>query len=369
MPETAAWQQIYSPCNLVQPAFDPQWLKERQAKMFKYIAVLSLFLAVYASPTDKVIKNRGSPNRIPSEYLVTVRPNMYRGQSLKHRMDLFVQNLGSLSHQISILNRYDFTKLSVLRIKAESLSPLMNFYSLPGVTSIEANLYEKAIDQDCQEQETISGLWGLARIAKREESNDNTYSFQEGDGEGGYVYVVDSGIRVTHTDFGDRAIHGYTSPSISEGDDDLNGHGTHCAGTVMGTTYGVAKYAGAIAVKTLDRYGMSSISMTIGGLEWIQEDFAQRNQAADGNLPAVVSMSLRFSPSDAMDGVLQELFDAGLITTASAGNQASSSCNQSPATNHLLEPRPQSLSWLRMSAMNLLPSPAMVLVLISLLRA
>lgn len=252
-----------------------------------------------------------------------------RGQSLKQRIDSFQQKMALYSQDIEVVARYDFIKFSVLHIKSQSESLVAGLNSFPEVSTVEANLQEQAIEQNCVNSNPGDGLWGLIRISKRQESSSTTYSYQANDGAGGIVYVVDSGIRTTHNDFDGRAIHGFTAPDISDGDADLNGHGTHCAGTVMGKTYGVAKEATAIAVKVLDGQGIGSTSRTMAGLSFILNDFQSRD--SNGLLPAVVSMSLRFTPSDAMDNALQDLFDVGCITTASAGNQATSSCLQSPA--------------------------------------
>ena len=127
-------------------------------------------------------------------------------------------------------------------------------------------------------------------------------------------------------EFEGRAIWGYTAPGM-DGDFDLNGHGTHVAGTVGAATYGVAKQATIIAVKVLNAAGSGPLTSIISGLEWIANDFYNR-----GRPNSVINLSLGFfGISSIFDSALQSVIDAGITVVAAAGNEDDDACNYSPA--------------------------------------
>jgi subtilisin family serine protease len=107
------------------------------------------------------------------------------------------------------------------------------------------------------------------------------------------VYVIDTGIRKTHVDFGGRAVHGFTAINDGRGSDDCNGHGTHVAGTVGGQKWGVAKSVTLVAVRVLNCQGSGSTSGVIDGVDWVTGDAGDQS---------VVNMSLGGSASSAMAG-------------------------------------------------------------------
>jgi len=171
----------------------------------------------------------------------------------------------------------------------------------------------------------------LPRIAQREKIDkfgDMKYRYMENDGLDTYAYVVDTGIYIDHTYFEGRASYGYLAKSLEyEGHKDQNGHGTHCAGSIMSSIFGVAKQAEAISVKVLNFMGTGSVANIVGGLEWVFDDFTSYN----GSLMAVASMSLGGSNLPTVDAAVQELIDAGLPVVVAAGNENSDACNVSPA--------------------------------------
>lgn len=282
---------------------------------------LVLFVA-YAS-AGKGIQNVNSANRVPSEYLVTVK------SSNPVQRDNAVRRINQLGSGVEIKKRFNVGKLSVLLIQAEEESSVYSLTSIQGVQSVEANVLKNVLQCESQDLTRFDGLYNLARTNVREAGGPSVYNYRQDDGAGTTVYVLDTGIFLEHNDFGGRASHGYTVAPIdvNEGDEDLNGHGTHCAGTVMGSTYGAAKAANAIAVKVVNRLGMGTVAQCIDGLEWVFNDF----QGRGGQFKAVISMSLGYERSPAMDSLIQEISDAGLLTVAAAGNEYSSACNPSPS--------------------------------------
>ena len=155
--------------------------------------------------------------------------------------------------------------------------------------------------------------WGLARVSHREPLNLRTfskYNYEPEGGEGVKVYVIDTGINVKHVDFDGRAEWGATIPD-GDPDEDGNGHGSHCAGTIAGKRYGVAKKAHPVAVKVLRSNGSGSMSDVVKGVEWATEqhliDQDEAEKAKKRYKGAVANMSLGGGKSraldDAVDGV------------------------------------------------------------------
>ncbi|XP_070535174.1 aqualysin-1-like [Ptychodera flava] len=161
--------------------------------------------------------------------------------------------------------------------------------------------------------------WGLDRVDQADLPLDDSFT-PRGTGSGANVYVIDTGINYDHDDFAGRAK--YFDDQIGTGGSDCNGHGSHCAGTVGGATWGVAKSANLWAVRVLGCSGSGSTSGVVAGMD---------NVATGGSLPGVASMSLGGGTSFIMDRAVNTLKSAGFIVVVSAGNDNSDACNQSPA--------------------------------------
>ncbi|KAI8844894.1 peptidase S8/S53 domain-containing protein, partial [Chytridium lagenaria] len=138
------------------------------------------------------------------------------------------------------------------------------------------------------------------------------------------VYVIDSGVEVSHPDFGGRARIG-ASFSDDNNDIDANGHGTHVAGTVGSNTYGVAKRANIIAVKVLGGSGSGSNSDVIAGVNWVAET------ARNSGRKSVANMSLGGGASPALDRAVANAVASGVTFVVAAGNNGRDACSNSPA--------------------------------------
>ncbi|HEY0777326.1 MAG TPA: S8 family serine peptidase [Gemmatirosa sp.] len=171
----------------------------------------------------------------------------------------------------------------------------------------------------------VGSPWGLDRIDQRSLPLDGQYHYA-GDGAGTTVYIVDTGINLTHTEFGGRAVAGvdYVTPGGTAVD--CNGHGTHVAGIVGGATYGVAKGAQLVAVRVLDCSGSGYGSSVIAALDWV----AQQKAAAPGT-PMVVNMSLTGDAAAVMDSAVEGAVAAGVSVVVAAGNASADACTTSPA--------------------------------------
>ncbi|MEU2660204.1 S8 family peptidase [Streptomyces sp. NPDC007325] len=164
--------------------------------------------------------------------------------------------------------------------------------------------------------------WGLDRIDQSLLPLDNDFTTQ-GSGAGVTAYILDSGIDYTHDEFGGRASFGFDAMGDGRAGRDCNGHGTHVAGTVAGSTYGVARKANLVSVRVLGCDGRGTYSGMIAGLDWVARNARQ---------PAVLNGSLGGDRSTALNNATTALRAAGVLPVIAAGNSAKDACTVSPAS-------------------------------------
>ncbi|WP_369202602.1 S8 family peptidase [Streptomyces sp. PU-14G] len=164
--------------------------------------------------------------------------------------------------------------------------------------------------------------WGLDRIDTPELNLDDKYVYPDSAGEGVTAYIIDTGVRTTHKDFGGRATSGFDAVDGDDDASDGNGHGTHVASTVAGEAHGVAKKADVVAVRVLDDNGSGTTEQVVAGIDWVTKN---------AKAPSVANMSLGGGADEALDTAVQNSIKAGVTFAVAAGNESSDAGNNSPA--------------------------------------
>ena len=213
----------------------------------------------------------------------------------------------------TLLHTYEHTiKGFATRMSEERMRELL---ADPRVEFIEQNGYKRI-------SATQSGAtWGLDRIDQTSLPLNSSYTYNA-DGTGVHAYIVDTGMRVTHSQFSGRVGNGFDAITSGGNANDCQGHGTHVAGTVGGTTHGVAKKVTLHPVRVLDCSGSGTDAQVIAGLDWVTANHIK---------PAVANMSLGGDPTQALDAAVARAVAAGVTVAVAAGNDNSSGCNYSPA--------------------------------------
>ncbi|KAJ3214539.1 Peptidyl-prolyl cis-trans isomerase cyp6 [Dinochytrium kinnereticum] len=237
---------------------------------------------------------------------------------LENQMQLTSISMKSPVPDFDIFRRYMMSEFKGYAAKmpkklAEALA------RLPEVDFIEQDHVVRVLDT-----QPNPPSWGLKRISSRDLPLPTGYTFPASAGEGVDAYIVDTGVFTKHKDFQGRAVIG-KSFSTDKNDNDGNGHGTHVAGTVAGSTFGVAKKANIIAVKVLNSQGSGTNSDVIAGIEYAGTATKKSGRKSVGN------MSLGGSASAALDAAVRAAIENGVMFAVAAGNSAGDACKLSPA--------------------------------------
>ncbi|MGH3347928.1 MAG: S8 family serine peptidase [Nocardioides sp.] len=226
-------------------------------------------------------------------------------------------------------------RAAVSKAKAEGASDVDRFSTVEGFSAelsdaAVATLREDAdvayieADQRLAIDTTQSpATWGLDRIDQRNRPLNNAYTYTP-TGSGVTAYIIDTGVRASHNEFGGRVGSGFSAINDGRGTNDCNGHGTHVAGTVGGTTYGVAKQVTIRPVRVLDCNGSGTTSGVIAGIDWVTGNHSAGN-------PAVANMSLGGGVSSALDTAVNNSIADGVTYAVAAGNDNANACNGSPS--------------------------------------
>jgi subtilisin family serine protease len=250
-----------------------------------------------------------APGGIPGEYIVVFRDGVSDAPGLARRM--VDAHGGTLRHTYGHALRGFAARLP------EAALPALRAH--PQVAWIEEDQPVHAISTT-----QADATWGIDRIDQRDRPLSTTYTYANR-GTGVRAYILDTGIRYSHAEFGGRASFGFDA--FGGDGNDCNGHGTHVAGTVGGTVYGVAKGVSLVAVRVLDCRGSGTTAGVIAGVDWVTANHVK---------PAVANMSLGGGASSSLDAAVAGSIAAGVTYGLAAGNgdflgRPQDACASSPA--------------------------------------
>jgi subtilisin family serine protease len=263
-------------------------------------AVLTGTAAVAATPAVGPVLGAGSADAISDSYIVVLRPGA-TGAGLTQRYGARVVD----NYQTAVRGfSARMTATQAHRLAAD-----------PAVRYVEQDATVALADAPAPVP-----AWGLDRIDQRTRVLSKTYTAPSAAGV--TAYVLDTGLRISHEEFGGRASNGYDFVDQDRVAQDCNGHGTHVAATIGGRTYGVAKDVKLVGVRVLGCDGSGSYAGIIAGIDWV---------TAHAHLPAVANMSLGGTTSKALDEALNRSIAKGVTYVVAAGNDNRDACHQSPA--------------------------------------
>lgn len=274
------------------------------------VGAAAAFLSPSTIQGHKRSKLRKAAQPIPNRYIVVLDRAALRAQE-----DTSEESAGRLASRyggaVDKVFNHAFQGFSA-EMTPEAAQELSND---PGVLFVEEDSYISVNTTQ------MNAPWGLDRVDQRNVPLSNTYSYVK-TGSGVHVYVIDTGIRTSHLEFGGRATADYDSMYDGQNGNDCHGHGTHVAATIGGTSYGVAKDTRLHGVRVLGCNGIGTVSTAVEGIDWV---------TANHISPAIANMSMGANASPLMDFAVQGSIDAGVTYIVAAGNSASDACQVSPA--------------------------------------
>ena len=292
---------------------------KRYLTLFALVVVAMVSVALMPAAADQKHGDRGpqkflrkDKDVIPSHYIVVMDIDA-AGSAGDH---------GRAARQAADLaNEYG---CGVTNVYAFAVNGFSGYMSEEHAVKLSEDPRVRFVEEDSVVEATVTQTnppWGLDRIGQRDLPLNQTYSYTA-TGSGVNVYIIDTGIRRTHTQFGGRAFVGFDAVGDGQNTNDCNGHGTHVAGTVGGSTFGVAKGVRLFAVRVLNCGGSGSTSGVIAGVDWV---------TANHISPAVANMSLGGGASTAIDTAVRNSIASGVTYCVAAGNSNTDASTQSPA--------------------------------------
>jgi subtilisin family serine protease len=294
--------------------------RRRRIRRFAVVAAVGALAAstgtpAAAGPSEGTIRAVGSSTVVKDSYIVVFKNSaVSRDRVARKSRELASRFGGRVGHTYADALRgfeVELPAVAARRLAAD-----------PSVEYVQENSILAASTNGSPGHQSPASSWGLDRIDQREQPLDNAYNYPT-TGFNVKVYVVDSGIRLTHTEFGGRAISGI---DVVDGDaaDDFDGHGTRVAGIVGGQTYGVAKDVTLVGVRIYDSGEIGNVANAIAGINWVTADH-QPGQ------PAVANLSFsNHTANSAMDAAVTGAIADGVTVVAAADNNGTDACTASP---------------------------------------
>jgi subtilisin family serine protease len=275
------------------------------------LGVPALLATTTAAPATAQAQAAGEVERkaepVPGQYVVTLKP-------------VAPDTVAQVADDLARGHRG-----RVLRVYAHALEGFAVQMSDDDARALAADPAVESVEEDGVVHASVTQAnppsWGLDRIDQTNLPLNGSYTYTA-PGTHAHAYVIDTGVRVTHPDFGGRATSGWDFVGNDANADDCHGHGTHVAGTIGGSAVGVAKDVSIVAVRVLDCTGSGTFSAVIAGIDWVTLHAIR---------PAVANMSLGGSPSAALDQAVQSSIASGVTYAIAAGNENQDACNVSPA--------------------------------------
>ncbi|MEU9284781.1 S8 family peptidase [Streptomyces sp. NPDC048275] len=265
-------------------------------------------LPAQAAPAEGTVLAAGSPTAIKDSYIITLKKNAGFKAASSVGKSLISEYGGTVKQTFgAALNGYTATL---------SAAEARRLAADPSVATVEQN-------QTVQLNATQSNApWGLDRIDQAALPLSGTYTYPDTAGSGVTAYVIDTGVRITHTQISGRATNGYDAVDGDNVAQDGNGHGTHVATTIAGSTYGVAKAAKIVAVRVLNNAGSGTTAGVIAGINWVTSNHSG---------PSVANMSLGGGASTTLDTAVSNSIASGVTYAIAAGNSNANASSYSPA--------------------------------------
>ncbi|MDM4721662.1 S8 family serine peptidase [Micromonospora sp. WMMA1363] len=266
--------------------------------------------------TEGAIRHAGAADAVPDSYLVVLRgPVPHVGMDAVAEVAGVADRMrtrygGTIGHIYgSALTGFE------VRLNARAARRLAGD---PAVAYVEQNRMLPLIGPGVQ---LDPPSWGLDRIDRRHLPLDDEYAYPN-TADNVHAYILDTGIRATHGDFGARVTGGVDLVDGALPADDCNGHGTHLAGTVGGSRHGVAKEVSLHPVRVLSCTGSGSYATVIAGVDWVTRNAVR---------PAVALMALGGAANSTLDAAVTNSIASGITYTVAAGSSNGNACNHSPA--------------------------------------
>lgn len=282
-------------------------------KVFAFLVLAGLCATfLFTSPvrSQKKDKIRKSSHKIENNYIVVLN-NAVVGEQGLYSIAPYIADELAITHKGKLKHVYqNAINGFAVEMSAEDAERLSDDFRVAYVEE------DGIVTADATQS---NPPWGLDRIDQRNRPLNAIYTFNH-TGAGVFAYVIDTGIRTSHTQFGGRAANVFDA--FGGNGSDCNGHGTHVSGTIGGSTYGVAKSVNLRGVRVLDCNGSGSTSGVVAGVDWVRLN--RQN-------PAVANMSLGGGISSTLDTAVNNLSNSGVAIAVAAGNSNANACNSSPA--------------------------------------